>query len=278
MLLVAFFLPRSSPKVNTGFVHVIRNFNENLFYEGIGEANRNELQFTDRDMLGGLVPHHDLVGGMIAGFFRNLSERKPATLILIGPNHNNTGDFEVLTSDWDWASPFGVVEADKAFVMEFIQSGLAIKGGEILSEEQSLTALIPFIKYYLPETKVVPVVFKSTTSLDESMLIADFLYKKMTENKLLVASVDFSHYLSSNRAYENDQMTYDLIFRKEIEKLFSLDSDYLDSPQALSILIKVMEKMNASGPEVLSYKNWGNLFGGVGDETTSYFSLLYMKR
>ena len=56
-----------------------------------------------------IMPHHWTAGPLIVGPLRDLAAtREVRRVILIGPNHTNSGGSAVITSDGAWSTPFGL--------------------------------------------------------------------------------------------------------------------------------------------------------------------------
>lgn len=131
---------------------------------------------------------------------------------------------------------------------------------------------MPYIKYYLPDATVVPIILKSSVTFDESEALSGDLAKMMTDSDtVLVAAVDFSHYLTSREAQENDTMTQRLIQSFESRNLFGLTSDYLDSPPSIATLLETMKRVGAKRAGLVANTNSGLLTNDTVSGVTSYF-------
>lgn len=251
------------------------------FYKGLRQAQ--ELPAVRRaggegaragGLAGGLVPHHALAGVMFSAFFLELEERQPDTVFVVGPNHENKGA-RIITGRRAWATDFGQVEADGALVDSLVQSRLAVLDDDVLASEHAIGALMPYLKYHTPAARVVPVIVHKGVTLGEVRALADFLAPLLGPERLLVASVDFSHYLTRAEAEAKDEVTWQAIQDFDLPALLRMGPDHLDSPAALSLLMVAMQKLGAAGPEVVAHTNSGVLLGNDHIETTSYFTLKY---
>ena len=66
------------------------NYNWSLFYAAIGRyPSKNDLMGSD--VVGAIVPHHDLAADYTAELFQKIGKRNIQTVIIIGPNHENSG-------------------------------------------------------------------------------------------------------------------------------------------------------------------------------------------
>ena len=201
--------------------HVVKFYDEKTFFEGISRAKKDVTK-PDYLVTGGIVPHHLFVSFIIADFFYGLSLQNPKTIILLGPNHYEKGHFEALTSLYGWNTAFGVVEPDENLTKTLIDRNLVNIDEEVLPNDHALSVLMPFIKYYMPNTKVVPILLSQKFSEEKSEIFADNLSKLMTKDIAIITSVDFSHYLTSSLAKEKDEMTLEVMRKFDYRKLYTL--------------------------------------------------------
>ncbi len=224
---------------------------------------------------GAVIPHHLLADKLIARVISALKEQKPATIILIGPNHKNNGS-PMLTSSLGWQTPFGVVEGDGKMVQNLCQaSSLIHENDQIIGAEHSMGNIMPFIKYYLPETKVVPLILHNDITLDEASKLGKQLGNLMKPDTVILASVDFSHYLTGEEAAKKDEETLLALKNKNLGRIFSMNDDYLDSPPSIGVLFQAMNQRGIDNFEVLDHTNSGILLDNKKIQTTSYITLIF---
>lgn len=236
-----------------------------------GESTRPRLsghQFS------GVVPHHLTAGHMIAGYFAGLVPQHPDLLILVGPNHDNRGG-KVITGYYSWQTPTGLVSTEEEAVKHLIDQGLAVRDDVTLASEHSIGNLMPFISHYLPRTKVVPLIFHHDVTLEEVDRLLQGLKPYLRQGTVLVASVDFSHYLTRRKAEAKDIATLSYMQRFDYSTLFRLGDDHLDSPASLASAFRLAEMRGIKKFTVLDHNNSGNIMNNDLMETTSYFSLAF---
>lgn len=252
-------------------VHPCRFYDERDFFKSISLANSAPPSDFIR---GGVVPHHLLAGYMIADFFHILSLQDINRVIILGPNHYNKGP-RIATSRYSWETAFGILEVDGEFVGKLIQRGIAQTSEEFMPEEHSIAGLIPYIKFYLPEVKIVPLIFHSDITEGEARNLGEFLGKNLNEKDVIVASVDFSHYLPISAAQEKDEETIKAIKEFNISALFKMGNDHLDSPASIGTLLQAMKHLDAEELVILHHSNSGIILGRGVPETTSYFTIVF---
>ncbi len=254
--------------------HPLVFFDPPTFYQGVELAKSTKKEFS-YNISGGITPHHLLPGFIIADFYNNLSAQKPKTIIIIGPNHEEVGESKALTSLMGWETPFGIVAPNTKIVNELVADNTLAIDEEVLPKDHAVAGSMPFIKHYLPETKVVPILLSSFISVDEARSIAEKLTKYLDNNTVLIAAVDFSHYKTSPVAEENNKVTLNLINNFSYDRIAKLDNTYVDSPPSIIILLMAMKEKGTTASEVLFDTNSGEITGNRFKETTSYFSIVY---
>lgn len=253
-------------------------YDPTAFFGGL-EALRSKGLPPVRDaaLIGGLVPHHNLAGEMFSRLFIQLEAHPPRTVIVVGPNHANRGQ-RAITGRRGWTTAFGVVPADQALVSHLAEAGLATIDDDALANEHAIGALMPYLQYHAPGAQVVPIILHRGVTLPEMERLAAFLAPLLSEDTLLVASVDFSHYLTRAQAEANDAVTLKAIQDFDLEALLAMGPDHVDSPASLGVLMLAMRELDAEGPTVEANTNSGRLVGSDVAGTTSYFTLSYRLR
>ncbi|MFA5994230.1 MAG: AmmeMemoRadiSam system protein B [Parcubacteria group bacterium] len=256
-------------------VHGVPFEDQELFFKSVGNYPIQEKNNTV-DVMGGIVPHHLLPSFIIADFFSRLSSQEINTIILVGPNHYERGGAHVITSHYAWETPLGVLESDNEIVSRLEEGKLANAEENIISLDHSMTAILPFIKYYLPDVKVAPLILSRKVDVQEIGTLAEALKKYLQTNKaVLVASVDFSHYLTNIEAKQKNEESLVAIEKRSYGEIFNFGNDHMDSPSSISLLLKTMDALGADKMSVLHDTNSGELFGNDRSQTTSYLSLLF---
>lgn len=260
-------------------------FDEKDFQQSINAAeqtannpNDNNLLEDGNVFLGGIVPHHLLSSEMISSFFMTLSKEEPEIIVIIAPNHHGIGVKTVHTGSWSWQTPFGILETDKDIVNSLIDSKIADTNFDLLEQEHSISGLVPYVKYYMPESKIVPILLHGSYSLKEAQLLGQNIQKKLeSENKrsLVIASVDFSHYLTLEQAEKMDEISIKSIENRDLHLIYSFNNDYLDSPPSLIALLSALDVNGPSPMKILDHSNSDIIAGTRNDETTSYFTVVF---
>lgn len=242
-----------------------------------------KLNIDQKDMLaegqiiGGVVPHHLAAGHLTARLIKNIARNSPPVIVLVGPNHNNAGG-KVITGLYDWQTPEGIIKTDQKTVQKLIDKKLAVLDEKVMSTEHSIGAVVPFIRHFMPETLLVPLIFHHDVSVDEVDAILGTLIESLGENAVILGSVDFSHYLTRREAEEKDKVTLKAMQAYDYKALYGMNSDYLDSPASLVLVFRNAEEKGIKEFQVLDNTNSGIILKNETIETTSYFTILFEKK
>ncbi len=230
--------------------------------------------FVNGRVVSAVVPHHLVAGRLIAEVLALLSSQAPTRIIIVGPNHPNAGA-KIITGYFGWQTPEGTLETDKKVVTQLLDSGLAVKDEEALSKEHSIGALVPLIRHFLPEVRIVPVVLHHDVSLKDVDQLLLGLEPFLDQNTVLISSVDFSHYLTRSEAQAKDRETMRYMKNHDYSTLFCLGNDYLDSPASLAAAFRLAEKRGIDEFSLLGNTNSGIIMQNDFIQTTSYFTLVF---
>jgi AmmeMemoRadiSam system protein B len=239
-----------------------------MFFASVNAATG--LPLPDGAVAGAIIPHDWRGGEYIAWLFRSLAEGTPPdSVILIGPNHDNEGYPGILTSELPWFTPFGTVQPDSERIGKLIAEGLVFPDEPVLTTEHSVAGIMPAIAYYLPGARVVPLIIRGDVRPQDAQQLGQVLAAQLDGSTLLVAAVDFSHGLTSRAAERNNAVTLSALRAGHSQTLFTLDSDYLDSPGSIATLMASMA--TGAGPFILvADTNSAAMHGDELAPTTSY--------
>jgi len=260
---------KDAPPATQRPTHPLLFFDETTFYRAVQGAESTPAM--EGPVLGGIIPHHWLPGHLITGFFQGLAASDaPDTVVILGPNHTNAGSAQALTSDLAWETPFGLVRPNQHLIRALTERGLVKLEPWSLTTEHSVAGIMPAVKYYLPEARVVPLVLSSDLTPTEARRLGEALAGLWSDDLIIVAAVDFSHYLVRAEAERHDVVTVALLEAFDADTLFTLDNAYLDSPPSIAVLLVAMEQLGAEHFVLVENTNSGTLQGDELMPTTSY--------
>jgi len=253
------------------YIHPLHPFDREGFVAGEKEWREKPLFAFSAPIRGGLIPHHALPSAHLTGFFRELAKQHPKTIILIGPNHPDAGQYKLLTSAAPWETPFGRVKGNTSKADALLKLPFAGTDEAVLSKEHSIAGVLPFLRYVLPDTDVVPVVLNSHLSWSDVRAVSDTLRDIADADTLVIGAVDFSHYLPAQVAEEKDRETESLLRNFRSQEILPLGNDHVDSPVSIAVLLETMRSIDATRFDLLANTNSGRILSDLRSGTTSYF-------
>lgn len=246
-------------------------YEENNFFSAVEKSKNIQAEKNIRAIV---VPHHLLAGEYISGLFKRASGENFSTIVVIGPNHENISQEILATTLGSWQTPQGEVETDQGLVNKFLSDFGEQSVLEAFQNEHSVGAMVPFIKYYFPKAKIVPVIINSYANMQDADKLSTWLNKNLPEHSLVIVSTDFSHYLDKAGADQNDLKMRQWIDDRNTEIIARLNNDYIDSPISLVTILLLAQRKNWQTEEIYH----GNSFDFSlikPAETTSYFGLVF---
>lgn len=245
------------------------NPNNKEFFETAYSFANKKTNFTDGDVVAGIIPHHLLAADLIADFFHNLEGQNYDLVVLIGPNHFLTGQSDIITSIYDWQTPYGILRHDDEVLVKLLNTDLDIDIEEnVIENEHSINSEVAFIKKTFPQAAFVPFVLKPTVDQQTAVKLAEALFKISQDKKVLVlASVDFSHYKTSQEAQYDDERSIAAIGGFNFSDIYNIE---VDSPPSIYTLLE-FSRLSGTDFELLNNSN-SALLSGRPDliSTTSY--------
>lgn len=240
------------------------------FWSGI-ENTKDQKQ--TRHIYAALVPHHLLAGNLISEIFSKLQSQDIKTVILIGPNHYEVGNENLQTNNTNWNTPFGKVDGIN------LLPSLSKAKSEHMTNEHSIAGLIPYVAHYLPKAKVFSIIIKHGTTDKELEKLNNQINNIWNDQTVLIASVDFSHYLPPEVADQKDNYTKPILLELNQQRVYNLSNDYMDSPTSLALLFKICRSHEVKNFSLINHANSAQLLSNPYlTSTTSYFTGLCEER
>jgi len=206
-----------------------------------------------------VLPHHNLVATTRQELLQQISKKRPITnkIILIGPDHFSANQNQITISDQSWNLSTGEIK--------FADLNLDLPvNNNLVKNDHAIFNPLTDLKTYFPNASVYPAIIGQKVS-QESL---DSLLSKITQvchsDCLLVASVDFSHYLPATLAQVHDAYTIDKL--QNLNHLSILNAE-VDSPQSLYLLTKFSQSKKFT---LYSHTNSGFINGNPDYETTTH--------
>ena len=235
-----------------------------------------EASIKEMNVAAGVVPHHLLAKDLIEDFFSYLSSKeKPETIILLGPDHFDAGNIVenyFITVQPETQEFYGI-KVDRALIKSLSLKNNLVFSNSSVSLDHGITNLIPFIKKYFSESRVIPFIIPLNVSRENTDKFISFLDSLAPLRTVVIASVDFSHYLPESAAEFHDVKSIRTLINYEKTDFKNLE---VDSWQALYIARAFANLRNMEFPKIIGHFNSSD-FSKDEDikETTSYFSVVF---
>ncbi len=237
---------------------------ENSFLHTIGPGKIPDTK-SGGNLLAVMAPHAGYVfsGPVAAHSYNAVAESFPegGTFVIIGPNHTGYGAPVALTTH-DWKMPFGDVRIDRELA-EMLMAGGVEDDISAHRYEHSVEVQLPFIQYLSDNFEFVPIVMMDQ-SMRAAIRLGKLLRKAIKEHErrvVIVASTDFSHYVSKDWAYTHDALALDRIGDMDIEGLYKTLKKYGISMCGYGPVGAMIEavKDRAGASKILKYATSGDI-------------------
>lgn len=252
------------------------DYNSVLFYEAVSKFPIIS-QVGNKNVAGLIAPHHDLAAEYTAELFQKIGKRNIKTVIIVGPNHENSGA-NIITGLVTYNCLNNQLNSDAELVTRLIKEKIATSDVSRLSTEHSIYNLAPYINYYFPKAKIVPIILGGRVTEIQAKQLGEYLANYLNEETIVIGSVDFSHYLNTEQANVNDFVSRAAVLNRDYQKLYFLNNDYLDSPATLVTVLTAALKVEAKEMTIVRQANMADAVGsGSVPSSTSYFTILLYK-
>jgi len=245
----------------------------------------NEIKNV-KNASGLIVPHAGFIysGHTASCGFKAVKDNNYEVAVILGTSHRFR---EGVVSVYDGSfakTPLGNLKINRELTEKLLKNDEKIEFIEkIHSQEHSLEAELPFIRYYLGDIEIVLVL--ASTEDEETLLktgeIISAWIKQSGKKTLVVASSDMSHYHSYEDAVKMDRKTISLIEAgnpKALETSINSKKCELCGWDSLKIFNKIMKDLNALKPELIHYENSGDAVPGSREKgVVGYMAMTFSK-
>ncbi|MBT4153335.1 MAG: AmmeMemoRadiSam system protein B [Candidatus Magasanikbacteria bacterium] len=216
---------------------------------------------------GGIIPHHLASGHTASAFLETLALQKPDTIIVIGPNHFQSGSNWVQITDYDWQTKYGTLQAEQQIIADLIDRDIARLERETFKTEHAVGGLMPLIAAHMPDVQVVPIVI----GIGAPQEALDTLVKEIAELSALrhvavVGSVDFSHYMSVPVADFHDELSKEVLRCGDVERINNME---IDSPETVEVVLRVMKEHGTAHVAHMHHTNSATLVKAPDEQNTT---------
>jgi hypothetical protein len=218
----------------------------------------------------GIVTHHLLASRLIVGYFRGVAQTgRPKRIVLIGPDHAGKGLGAISVSSLSWQTPFGILEADTEAISRLGEKLRLLPDPEAFSNEHSIGVLVPFVKHFFPDARLVPILVKTGAGRETLNALCRALEDMNNGETHFLLSSDFSHGKRPAEASRHDLESARVIVEQAFGSVWSLDDD---CRAGLYVLLKLSI---GAVPLISAHTNSAEIVGKNLDNCTSYFTVFF---
>ncbi|MFA7421981.1 MAG: AmmeMemoRadiSam system protein B [Melioribacteraceae bacterium] len=245
--------------------------------DGIVNADKDYPKKDDGIVKAVVVPHHLVASKSIALGIKAMASSSLNRVVIISPDHFFRCQKMLCTTDGNFESFFGKTTISKQDVEELKKSEDVVESSELFSNEHGIYTIVPFIKHYIPNAKIVPIVVSQngTGSEQDRTKILKLLKTLLSKNGVgLVISSDFSHYLPLKESDQIDVKTQNSFCSGNSQEILTLKNpEQSDCPLCLWILEQTAKELGFWNPNLVIHTNSANLMNDTSvKETTSHFT------
>lgn len=176
---------------------------------------------TPKNIFGLVVPHAGYIySGRTAAFGFNLIKNKNyKTVIIISPSHTEYFQGISIYDGDAYETPLGIVKVNKILSDKIIDSNKMIFKGNIgHKDEHAIEVQLPFLQIVRDDFSIVPIIM-GTQDKKTINNLADSISNIVSEDTLVIASSDLSHYFDHETANKMDAVVEQNILDFNFDKL-----------------------------------------------------------
>lgn len=244
---------------------------------GIYKADRS-ISVPSHRVRAVVVPHHLTATQSIAAGIRMLTYSKPRVILVVSPDHFNECPTVICTTYGSFTTALGSVHTQDMVVKKLARSSLVTIHHTLFHKEHGIAAVNPYIKHYVPEATIVPIVLSQRIEwYPQRQVLLKTLQGVFDQVDAFVVSSDFSHYLTLTKADEMDEQTAQALFAADIEAIAAFNNpQQSDCPNCLWNLSVIAKNNDFYNPSVIAHTNSARLLQNESvQETTSHFAMAW---
>ncbi len=190
-------------------------------------------------------------------------------LLILGPNHTGRGSQFSLWSKGSWKILDKAIKIDQELATAILSKGKNIdEDTSAHTLEHSIEVELPILDYFFSDFKFVPIACQRGAILDYQEA-AKGIFEAIkslgnSEDILLVASTDLTHYESDQVARKKDRRAIETIIdldEEELVKRVRKEDITLCGEAPLAIFISCLKRLGARKSQVALYQTSGDVIG-----------------
>lgn len=221
----------------------------------------------EQPAFGIISPHAGYIySGAVAGeTFARI--RVPQTVVIVGPNHHGIGHPAALYAEGNWVTPLGEIEVDEDLAATIQLECPVLRSDPAAHRlEHSLEVQVPFIQSKAPAASIVPICL-GFLPLEDLLDLGEGLGRAIaswSNEVLIVASTDMTHYESGESARQKDSRALDRVLALDPEGLWeTVRRERISMCGAVPtvVMLAAARHLGASSATLVRYSNSGDVTG-----------------
>jgi len=196
---------------------------ESCYLHQLGPGGKPELNDKKKgEFLALIVPHagYPYSGPVAAHAYKELAAHGLfTTAIMLGPNHTGYGPEVSIYPEGEWETPLGKVKIDEKLARQLLEQGVAQADETAHIFEHSIEVQLPFLQHIYSELKIVPIVMLAQ-DLETSTKLGKAI-SRISNNNVIIATTDFTHYEPQASAVEKDKQMIEAITELDERELYA---------------------------------------------------------
>ena len=236
-----------------------------------------------------IVPHagYRFSGRVAARAFSTLEGQHIRTAVLLGNAHAALFDSIAIDPHDGWRTPLGTVPLDKMMRIRLIELDPTLYHQSDIAHQRDhvLEVQLPLLQHALPPGfKILPVLFGQNPA-GTYRQCAEALLSLLSDDDLLIASSDLSHYPAYHDARAIDPRTLEHMVELDIQGLEQHEQEVMRreipgletvfcGPDAVKTVLEIGSRLSWKG-KLLSYRNSGDADQASRDAVVGYGAVMF---
>ena len=159
--------------------------------------NLKTLEIPEGPWVGGIVPHAGwyFSGAIACHVIQALKAGTPPDVFILFGMHLHPASPNYIMTEGAWETPFGEIAIEKELARSLAERfSFRIETARSHAKDNTIELQLPFIKYFFPKTKIVPMGLPPKESSVGIGKAAAEISSKLGMNARVVGSTDLTHY------------------------------------------------------------------------------------
>jgi len=204
---------------------------------------------------GMVLPHEVRAAPDLAASYRAWAAvADPQLVLLISPNHFERGQAPIQSFDGAYRCHDGqLLLSTERLARRLQRQGLVSLEEVSFAEEHGIATHVEYLHHFWPQARILPLILKAEIDPGLLAMLAAALQEQLDPaNTVVVASVDFSHYLPQAAAHFHDQRAWAALRNFDRPGFAGLEAD---SSLPLDLLAQLMEARGCQRATLLQHGN-----------------------